>query len=342
MQKIIFVIIPSWNAAKGLSASVESVLSQAHNNLTLVVVDNGSSDESRTVIQHYLAKDTRVRAIYNDQNYGFTGGVNPGIELALEEHADYVALFNNDAIADRKWLEKLVDFLDSHPKFGIAACKLLHSDGKTIDSTGDQYSVWGLPYPRGRNEPTSDAYDGQTSIFGASGGASMYRVSMLRQIGTFDQDFFAYYEDIDISFRAQLAGWKVGYVPESIVYHEQGKTSSQLKGFTVYHSFKNFPMVIVKDVPKGLLHVIVPRFLVSYGAFLGSAVLRGKGWYALRGIGAFLWLLPRKLRARHVIQRGKKVDAGYISSLLLHDIPPDQTKLMKLRSFWWKLKGKNA
>lgn len=342
MQKSIFVIIPSWNAANDLAASVESVLSQSHNNLTLVIVDNGSTDDSRKVIQHYLAKDSRVRAIYNDQNYGFTGGVNPGIELALEENAHYVALLNNDAVADADWAAKLAGFLDKNPDFGIATCKLLHSDGKTFDSTGDQYSVWGLPYPRGRNEPIGDAYDAQTLIFGASGGASMYRVDMLRQIGLFDQDFFAYYEDIDISFRAQLAGWKVGYVPKAVVYHEQGKTSRKLKGFTVYHSFKNFPMVVVKDVPKGLLHVIVPRFLLSYGAFLASAILRGRGWDALRGIGAFLRLLPRKLAARRAIQKHKKVSVDYINSLLLHDLPPDQTKLLKLRAFWWKLRRKQS
>src|SRR4051812_27073347 len=107
--------------------------------------------------------------------------------------ADYAAPFNNDAVADEKWLENLVGYLDSHKSAGIACCKLLSADGKTIDSTGDYYTVWGLPYPRGRGESEIDKYDSDTDIFGASGGASLYRVSMLKEVGLFDEDFFAYY-----------------------------------------------------------------------------------------------------------------------------------------------------
>jgi Predicted glycosyltransferases len=207
----VFVVIPNWNGAKDLPTAIDAVLAQSYTNLTLVVVDNGSTDKSREIIEAYQRKDPRVRHIYNDKNYGYTGGMNPGMQLAIGEGAEYVAGCNNDAKPHKDWLKHLVTFLEKHPSYGTAACKLLHADGKTIDSTGEEYSMWGLPFPRGRSEAVIDQYDDQTEIFGASGGASMYRVKMLREVGIFDQDFFAYYEDTDLSFRSQLAGWKIAF-----------------------------------------------------------------------------------------------------------------------------------
>lgn len=346
----VFVVIPSWNAEQDLPACIDSVLAQSHAALSLVIVDNGSSDDSRKIIEHYQQKDARVRSIYHDKNYGFTGGVNPGLELAIAERATYAALFNNDAVADKDWLKHLVAFLEAHKQYGIAACSLLHADGKTIDSTADLYTIWGIPYPRGRDEPAAKRFGLSTDVFGASGGASMYRVKMLQEVGLFDQDFFAYYEDIDISFRAQLAGWKVGYVPESVVYHEQGKTSARLAGraagdrranpFTTSQFMKNLPYIVVKDVPFGLLPKILPRFLLVYTMFFFRAVLDGRGWPALKGLLTFWVKLPKKLIARCRIQKNRKVSSAYIWSMLTHDLPPNAHKLKKLRSAWWQITGR--
>lgn len=339
MRNAVFVVIPNWNGAKDLPGAIEAVLAQSYKNVILVVVDNGSVDESRTVIESYQKKDSRVRVIYNDKNYGYTGGMNPGLELAISEGATYVAGCNNDAKPHKDWLKYLVQFLDKHPGYGTAACKLLHADGKTIDSTGDQYSVWGLPYPRGRDEAAGKQYDEQTEIFGASGGASLYRVSMLKKIGVFDQDFFAYYEDIDLSFRAQLAGWKVAFVPESIVYHEQSKTTKRMaSGFTTYQYMKNLPMVLIKNVPGRLLWRVFPRFVLAYSIFFVNAFFKHhQGWSAIRGFGKGLFLLPKKVVERCRIQKARKVSPHYIWSLFLHDLPPNARKLKRLRAFWWKL-----
>lgn len=340
MKNIVYVVIPTFNAVHELPQAVDSVLAQSYRDFQLIIVDNGSTDGSREVIEAYIKKDKRVRAVWHDKNYGFTGGVNPGMRLAIEESIDYVALFNNDAIADRDWLIELVTFLEANPSFGIATCKLLRSDGKTYDSTGDIFTTWGLSYPRGRNEPAQDQYDHATTIFGASGGASMYRVSMLRKIGIFDDDFFAYYEDIDLSFRAQLSGWKVGYVPTSIVRHEQGVTSNRIKGFTTYQTMKNLPWVIWKNIPTRLLWRILPRFKLAYVLFYVSAIRRGQGSSATKGFVRMLWLLPRKMKERRAIQASRTVPIEYIWSILTHDLPPNAYKLRRLRSLWWRLRGR--
>jgi len=341
MQKSVFVIIPNYNGADMLASAIDSVLQQSYKNLQLVIVDNGSHDNSRQIIDSYVKKDSRVRAIYRNKNYGYTGGVNPGMELAIQEGAAYAAPFNNDAIADKDWLHHLVQFLESHPDYGIAACNLLHADGKTYDSTGDQYTIWGLPYPRDRDEPVRTT-DQPCDIFGASGGASMYRTKLLAQIGVFDQDFFAYYEDIDLSFRAQLAGWKVSYVPASVVYHEQSVTSNAMpSGFTTYQYMKNLPLVIIKDVPTSLLWRVYPRFFLGYSmSFLNAVIKNRKGWAAIKGLGMSLVLTPKKLGERRHIQRARRVDAVYIWSIFLHDLPPNAHKLRTIRGLWWKLRGK--
>lgn len=343
MQKSVFVVIPNYNGADMLAPAIESVLTQSLRNLKLVIVDNGSRDDSRKIIKKYASKDDRVVAIYRDKNYGYTGGVNPGMELAIEEDADYVAPFNNDAIAHKDWLKHLVEFLEKNPAYGIAACNLLHADGKTYDSTGDQYSIWGLPYPRDRDQLVRK-HDAGGDIFGASGGASMYRVSMLQKIGLFDQDFFAYYEDIDLSFRAQLAGWKVRYVPDSVVYHKQSVTSNAMpSGFTTYQYMKNLPLVIIKDIPAGMLWRIYPRFFLGYTmSFLNALVRSHNGWPALKGWGRSIALTPRKLLERHTIQKGRTVTNDYIWGLFLHDLPPNAQKLRAIRAIWWRLIGKKT
>ncbi|HUS25886.1 MAG TPA: glycosyltransferase family 2 protein [Nevskiaceae bacterium] len=346
----VFVVIPNWNGADDLAASIDSVLGQSYKNLQLIIVDNGSTDDSQKIIESYIAKDSRVRAIWRDKNYGFTGGVNPGFELGMAEHADYVAPFNNDAVADKHWLKHLAHFLDAHPKYGIAACTILHADGKTIDSTADQYTVWGIPFPRGRDEPAGSRYNQDADIFGASGGASMYRVAMLREVGVLDQDFFAYYEDIDLSFRAQLAGWKVRFVPDAVVYHSQGKTSTRLgkrqagdrsaNPFTTKQYMKNLPYVLVKDVPLRLLVHVLPRFYLAYTIFFAKAILDGRGWPAFTGWATFWVNLPKKLLQRRHIQATRKASDQYIWGLFLHDLPPNAQKLKHLRSIWWRITGK--
>ncbi|HJP96893.1 MAG TPA: glycosyltransferase family 2 protein [Candidatus Saccharimonadales bacterium] len=343
MQKSVFVVIPNYNGADMLAPAIESVLAQSLHDFKLVIVDNGSRDDSRKIIKKYTAQDERVIAIYREKNYGYTGGVNPGMELAIEQNAAYVAPFNNDAIAHKDWLKHLVAFLDKNPSYGIAACNLLHADGKTYDSTGDQYSIWGLPYPRDRDQPVRTHDDGG-NIFGASGGASMYRVSMLQKIGLFDQDFFAYYEDIDLSFRAQLAGWKVRYVPESKVYHKQSVTSNAMpSGFTTYQYMKNLPLVLVKDMPASLLWRVYPRFCLAYlMSFLNALVRSHNGWAALKGAGKSLILTPKKLRERRRIQRDRTVTIQYIWGLFLHDLPPNAHKLRAIRRVWWRLTGKQT
>lgn len=332
------VIIPNWNGAKEIGKCLESLQKQSlkpH----IIVVDNGSEDDSVKIIEEKYAA---VELIKNPTNLGFAGGVNTGFKKALKDGFKYVATLNNDAFADKEWLKNLVQELDHNHKVGIATCKLLTADGKKIDSTGDCYTAWGLPYPRGRGEKDEGQYDAKTEIFAASGGASIYRAEMLDKIGLFDTDFFAYYEDVDLSFRAQLAGWQARYVPEAKAYHQISATSSKIKGFSTYQTMKNLQLLLYKNVPKKYLGKVGRRFFLAETLFFLRALTRGQGISAFKGDAKGTFLLFKVFKERKPILKNKKVTDEYIWNMFDHDLPPNAAALRRLRSRWWRLRGKKV
>lgn len=327
------IIVLNWNGIDDTLECLGSLLHQSYKGFHIVVVDNGSTDDSKELLAEYHHKHKdKVSVVYNQLNFGFAGGVNTGIEWAMNEGYEYVALFNNDATADSEWLRNLVAAIA--PKhIGIATGLLLHKDGKTIDSTGEIYSSWNLAFPRNRGDKVDKAA-AAGFVFGASGGASLYKTAMFRDIGLFDEDFFAYYEDVDISFRAQLAGWKVAYTPKAIAYHKQGATSKKIPGFSIYQTFKNLPLLFIKNVPRSLLAPVGVRFYVAYWLIFGNAIIHGNGIPALKGAWMSFVLGFKKLGERRHIQKQRRVDTDYIKSILWNDLPPEQTGLRKLRRFF--------
>jgi GT2 family glycosyltransferase len=328
------VVIPNLNGGDELLAAVHSLVAQTVTPY-IIIVDNASTDGS---IESALQAFPDIEIIRNSKNYGFTGGVNPGIERAIALGATYVAPFNDDAAADTHWLEQLVACLRDNPKIGAAACKVVTSDKERLDSTGDYYTSWGLPYPRGRREYNLAKYDMEVDIFAASGAASLYRVKALQEVGVFDQAFFAYYEDVDLSFRLQLAGWKVKFVPEAIVYHHIGLTSGRIKGFTTYQTLKNLPILWVKNVPQSYFWHVGRRLALAQLLFFGRAITRGQAWPALKGLCKGIVLICTKFPERRSIQQHKKASDDYIWNTIVHDLPPNAAALRRLRSLWWKLR----
>lgn len=328
------VVVLNYKGIDDTISCLASLSDQSYKNFKIVAVENGSGDHSTEEFKKLEKKyGDKLVTLYNKENLGFDGGVNTGIRWALEHDFDYVALFNNDATAHKDWLKNLVAAAKKH-KSGLTTGLLLLADGKTIDSTGDWFSKWGLGFPRNRGDKTKEAPEGGF-VFGSSAGATLYSVPMFREIGIFDEDYFAYYEDNDISFRAQLAGWKVYYEPSAIAYHKLSQTSKRMKsGFMIYQTFKNMPFVFVKNVPAGLLLPVGIRFYLAYWLMVGHAIARGNGWPAIKGVVANFFYGFKKLGERWHIQRNKKVSTAYIKSILWDDLPPDQTGLRKFRALF--------
>ena len=335
MQKPV-VVIPNLNGGDDLLHAIESLQAQTLEPY-IIVVDNASTDGS---LEKVREKFPEIHLISHLENRGYAGGVNPGFMKAMEFGATYVAPFNDDAIADKNWLKTLVDFLDNNQSYGAVCCKVLKDDKKTIDSTGDFVTNWVLPYPRGRDESDNGQYDSSRDIFAASGAASLFRIDALKQVGLVDEDFFAYYEDVDLGFRLQLAGWKVGFEPKSIVYHKIGMTSGRIKGFTTYQTLKNLPLLWWKNMPRRYLFRTGWRLYIALMLFWVRAVSRGQFFAASKGIVMAKLLLIKKISERRHIQKTRKVTDEYIWGLMLHDLPPNAKALRSLRKHWLKLKGK--
>lgn len=313
----VFVVIPNLNGADFLQSCLESLQNQTQTH-EVVIVDNNSTDNSVYIIEEYFPSSTLLKL---HKNHGFAGGVNKGISYALENGADAVALFNNDAVADKNWLKKLVKTMES-TQAGIVTCKLMRDDKRHFDSTGDFYSVYGIAFPRGRNKADKGQYDKSEEVFGASGGASLYSAKMLKEIGLFDERFFAYFEDIDISFRARLAGWKIFYEPESIAYHRVSGTSSKMGDFTRYHSIKNFLILYTKNMPTNLYWKYLPRFLYQFTRTTAKSLLDLKPHVWLKAVIIFLAYLPDIIWDRYHIQKNRQLSNSEVESLLSKNRPP--------------------
>ena len=328
------VVVPSWDGEEHLPACLDALAAQTLEHLA-VVVDNGSTDGSVDLVRE---RYPHVRLVRLPRNRGFAGGVNAGIAAALDAGCELVALLNNDAVAEPGWLERLVAEADAHPEAGIVGAKVLTWDGTHLDSTGDRYSLWGLPTPRGRGEPDDGRYDDARDLLAASGGASLYRAALLRQVGGFDEAFFAYYEDVDLSLRAQLAGWAVRYAPAARVRHRIGGTSARVPDFARFHVLRNLVYLFVKDVPAPLLPRALPRFALLYLSMVASGVARGHARVTLRAAGAALVRLPVLLARRRAVQRARTVPVERFAALLEPDLPPEQAALRRLEARWRQLR----
>jgi GT2 family glycosyltransferase len=285
---LVSVIIPTWNGAALLPACLDAVRAQTYPRLETIVVDNASTDETAALLcQRY----PEVRVLVLPENRGLTGAVNAGIRAAAGE---IIALLNNDAEAEPAWVASLAGALLEHPQAGSAASKMLLYDRRDVlNSAGDTYGLDGLPANRGVWEKDVGQYDAGGEVFGGCGGAVAYRKQMLDEIGLFDEELFMYCEDVDMAWRAQVAGYRCIFVPQARVYHRLSATGGGK--IASYYTGRNTLWVLAKDYPAGLLRRYWPRVLraqlriawEALRAWRGEAArarLRGQ-WAGLRGFG---------------------------------------------------------
>lgn len=338
------VIVPNWNGADRLPACIRSLAAQDHEQFEIVVVENGSTDRSRDVLDDLAAEvaPLKLTVLHNETNLGFAGGVNRGIRHAMDFGFDAIAMFNNDATADRHWLRHLVAELDAHPDASIVTGRLLMAGGATVDSTGDFYTTWGLAFPRDRDQP-SQPVRASGYVFGASGGASLFRTALFRDVGLLDEVFFAYFEDVDLSFRAQLAGHRVFYTEHAVAFHDQGATSRSLSGFGATQFFRNLPLLLVKNVPTRLLVPIAARFMFVYVLMIANSFRRGSGAAALRGAARGVGVVTRHgFARRRAVQRTRRIPIRAVREILWPGLPPGMRVLRGTRDRLARFAGRSS
>jgi len=275
------IVIPTYEGREHLESCLPSLREQTFRPVRVHVVDNGSGDGTAEWLEraHPDVSVCRLPA-----NLGFSAAVNHGIRRT---RAPYVALLNNDTVVDARWVEALILALEEEPQASFATSKILSArDPSVMDNAGDGFGRKGISYPIGYLEPDDGQYGDRRPVFGACGAACMFRRSLFEEVGLFDEDFFAYHEDADLSFRAQLAGHSGIYVPDAVVFHRGSATSgSRINAFTVFLSTRNNLHVLVKNLPRPLLLRYLPWILWGQAYwFLKMAVREGRWGPWTRGI----------------------------------------------------------
>ncbi len=302
------IIIVNYNGKRFLWECLSSVYSQTYRPIEVIVVDNASRDGSIEFIKNNF-KDVVI--LPQNDNLGFSAGNNIGIK---NSHGRYIATLNNDTKVDKNWLSWLVGAIESQPDIGICASKILFLNQPGIlNSAGikiDKYS--GFTWDIGFGDK-GDCYNQAKYVFGACACAALYRREMLDEIGLFDEDFFAYHEDVDLSWRAQLSGWKCKYVPEAICYHYFSATSKVASPLKEYLSNRNKVWLIVKNYPSPeIYYYFLTIFLAISGYFIYSLLTGNIA--AVRGKIDALLRIKEFLSKRKLIQQRRKVSFSELSS----------------------------
>jgi GT2 family glycosyltransferase/glycosyltransferase involved in cell wall biosynthesis len=224
---LVSVVIVNLNGRHLLGECLDSLVAQDYppDRLEIILVDNGSQDSS---VEFVRSQYPAVQVVEAARNLGFAGGSNLG---ARHANGDYLALINNDARAHQQWLRSMVEVLEADSQVACVAAMILDQDGKTIDFVGSVMNPYGRAFQIDEGLPVDQSlHREQCEVLAPCGGAMLIRLDVFRQVGAFDEDYIAYYEDVDLGWRLWLCGHKVVFVPEAVVYHKQHQTGA---GFPV-------------------------------------------------------------------------------------------------------------
>ena len=311
-----------------LKACVDSLLAQTYAALEIVVVDNGSDDGSDAFIEASYAD--RVVLVRHRSNRGFAGGVNAGIRVA---RGDLIALLNNDAVADPRWIEQLVTGLTYGPDVGMCASKILSlREPAIIDKVGHVIYPDGLSVGRAMGERDCGQFDRVEETLLPDGCAALYSRRLLDDVGLFDEQFFAYCDDAELGLRARLYGWRCVYVPTAVALHLHAGTFRQFSPLRVMLIERNRLWLTVKLYPWPLLAVLpfftALRYLWNAGAAVVGVGSAGRFAHthsraalvlALgRAYGSALRGLPSILKKRRRIRGGRRLTDLAFYRLLWH------------------------
>jgi GT2 family glycosyltransferase len=304
------VVIPNYNGRALLEQMLPSLESQTFRSFVTVVVDDCSSDDSLEFLREH---SPAVRVVALEDRGGVTAAMNACLAAADTE---LVGLFNNDMELDPECLGELVADLDRHPRIGSVTPKMLDFVDRTVfDGAGDLLNWRGGGHRRGHGTPDAGQYDRAEEVFGPCGGAALYRRTALDLVGDFDEAYFAYYEDIDWAFRAQLVGVRCRYVPAAVLYHRGSATLGQgMTDKNCYQLWRNPVWLIVKCYPPATLMRHAPMLLRGQVGNLFVAVRERKlrvWWQAMRDAAKGL---PAALSRRRQVQSSRTIGFRHLEA----------------------------
>lgn len=301
---LVSVIIVSWNSAKHLSQCLDSLSLQTIQDFEIILIDNGSSDGGTDGLQQKYPKlDLRLERLTS--NVGFAAANNMGADWA---RGRWLALLNTDAFPEPDWLEKLLQAAATHEEFSFFASRQLQANApELLDGAGDSYHISGLGWRRYYNLRSENHALQAEEVFSPCGAAALYLREDFLQAGGFDQDYFSYFEDVDLGFRLRLNGKKCLYVPQAVVRHVGSASTEKKSNFSVYYGYKNMIWTFVKDMPGVLFWLYLPIHVGTILFFILYLTLRDHSSVIWRAVLDAVSGLPKVLTKRRSIQHNRKI-----------------------------------
>ncbi len=306
------VVIANYNGERHLPVLLAALRRQSFGDFETIVVDDASSDGSVELVERDFPE---VRVVVNRANAGFAAACNTGAAAA---YGRFIVQLNSDTEPADDWLAALAQTIVTHPNAVAVASKLLLFDRRdVIHSAGDELGRDGVARNRGVWEQDRGQYDVRTQVFGACGGAAAWRRDAWQALGGFDESFWMYMEDVDLSFRARLAGGEVVFAPDARVYHHLSATGGDR--LASYYVGRNSLWLLAKNMPTPLLLRNLPQILGAQLKVTIDALRNWRGEAArarLRGQWDGLRTLPRLAAQRRTIQRRRVLEDAALLALL--------------------------
>lgn len=303
------IIIPNLN---GICYLMDCLQSLQRESAHIILVDNGSTDGSYEMVMENFPE---VESIRFEENTGFCKAVNAGIAAARTE---YVIFLNNDTVAEPGFVEELERVMERDGNIFSASAKMLSMQEKDkIDDAGDLYCALGWAFAVGKGRPEKD-YRKSRFIFAACGGAAIYRMSILDQIGLLDENHFAYLEDIDLGYRAQICGYRNVFAPRARVYHVGSAFSgSRYNAFKVDLTSRNSVYLIYKNMPWVQILLNLPLLLAGFGIKTIFFIRKGLGREYVGGLMKGIRLCVSKEGRSHKVPYNREHFGAYCRIQLL-------------------------
>lgn len=273
------VIIPNFNGIAYLDGVLSSLERQTLENFEVILVDNGSTDGSCSFV---TSRYSWVHVLELPENFGFCRAVNEGIRAA---RSHYVLLLNNDTEVEPEFLEEMVGALKRHKKaFSCQAKMIQYHEHDKLDDAGNYYCALGWAFARGKGR-SIEKYEKEEKIFASCAGAAIYRKKVFDKIGYFDEEHFAYLEDMDVGYRARIHGYENWFAPKALVYHVgSGTSGSRYNQFKTRYSSRNNVYLIYKNMPFLQILLNLPFLLAGFGVKILFFAAKGLGKEYIAGI----------------------------------------------------------
>lgn len=297
---LITVLIISWNSESHLQVCLSKLFSQTYQNFEIILLNNDSL---------YMALDEfasdKLRIIQLRHNLGFAVANNIGARMT---NGEWIALLNADAFPEPNWLENLLRAAEQNPEYSAFSSRQIQFNAPhLLDGAGDVYHASGLAWRNSYNLPAESHRLEQKEIFSPCAAAALYSRKEFLKVGGFDEDYFSYFEDVDIGFRLRLNGAKCLYVPDAVVHHVGSASTGKRSDFSVYYGYRNMIWTFVKNMPSPYIWIFLPLHIVTILFFTIYLTGRGQGSAIWRAVFDAFVGLPKMLKKREDIQNNIQI-----------------------------------